>query len=372
MRSRRITCHSLIAVAGLSALAALTSAIIPQSSLHAQASQIVIATGLNNPRGLTFGPDGFLYVVEAGNGGTSSLCLPIGGAPGTRCYGPSGSVTRITGAGVQERIVTGLPSLAPPSGEEATGPHDIDFGLNRFWVTVGLAANPAVRAPFEAAGIRFGSLVRVLPTGAWDYVADLSAHEAAVNPDGGLIDSNPYGIDVLSDRAFIADAGANAVIRINLDTSINTVAVFPNTIVPSPFGGTIPMQAVPTTVTFGPGGNLFVGQLTGFPFPAGAANIFQVPGAGGSPTVVASGFTNIIDFALASNLTAFVLEHDANGLFAPGDAGRLVRVNPNGTQSVITTSLVRPGGIAIGPDGALYITNRSVSNGTGEVVRIVP
>src|SRR5258708_40076819 len=31
----------------------------------------VYATGLNGPRGLKFGPDGFLYVAEAGRGGST-------------------------------------------------------------------------------------------------------------------------------------------------------------------------------------------------------------------------------------------------------------------------------------------------------------
>lgn len=37
----------------------------------------VIATGFNDPRGLKFGPDGYLYVAEAGVGGTHlSTCIP--------------------------------------------------------------------------------------------------------------------------------------------------------------------------------------------------------------------------------------------------------------------------------------------------------
>ena len=38
----------------------------------------VIATGFNDPRGLKFGPDGLLYVAEAGIGGANpSTCTPM-------------------------------------------------------------------------------------------------------------------------------------------------------------------------------------------------------------------------------------------------------------------------------------------------------
>ncbi len=77
-------------------------------------------------------------------------------------------------------------------------------------------------------------------------------------------------------------------------------------------------------------------------------------GLGSAWLTVGFGFTNIIDIAVDSTGAGYVLEHDADGLLGPGGAGRLVRVSTNGTQTVLSTAgLVRPGGIAIGPDGAL-------------------
>ena len=358
---------------GTTALFAITIAGGSKAVVRAQAPALqVVATGLDNPRGLVFGADGALYVAEAGRGGPSSLCTtqPENPTGPLRCYGPSGAITRVTATG-QQRVVTGLPSIATPDGMNAAGPVDIDFGLGRLFVTIGFAGNPALRAPFEAQGIRLGGLVRVLDNGQWDYVVDISAHEVANNPDGGAIDSNPYGLRVLSDRAVVADAGANALLQISLNGTISTLAVFPNRVVP-PL-----VQAVPTSVTEGPDGSLFVGELTGAPFVVGAARVYRVPAGGGTPVVVAAGFTNIIDIALvAVNGAGYVLEHDADGIIpplGPGVAGRLIRVNADGSQTVIPTpGLVKPGGMTFGPDGALYITNRSIFPGTGEVVRLVP
>jgi hypothetical protein len=108
----------------------------------------------------------------------------------------------------------------------------------------------------------------------------------------------------------------------------------------------------------------------------GAARVYQVPSGGGTPVVVAGGFTNIIDIAFGPDGAGYVLEHDADGIIppiGPGVAGRLIRVNTNGTQTVIASpGLIKPGGITVGPDGAVYVTNRSIFAGSGEVVRIVP
>ena len=49
----------------------------------------------------------------------------------------------------------------------------------------------------------------------------------------------------------------------------------------------------------------------------------------------------------------------------PGD-----RVAPDGVRTTIAGGLTLPGGLAIGPDGARYVSNFGVFPGAGEVVRI--
>ena len=87
-----------------------------QVGAHAEAPQdrgtTVLASGLNNPRMISVGSDGALYVAEAGVGG-SGPCIT--GAEGEACYGRTGAVTKIAG-GKQTRVLSGLPSLAGPGG----------------------------------------------------------------------------------------------------------------------------------------------------------------------------------------------------------------------------------------------------------------
>lgn len=84
-------------------------------------SSEVVASGLNNPRGLSFGPDGQLYVLESGVG-TPSTDPNVASAPSIEFIpglvsergGYTGSITRVNiagEAGGQERIFTGLASF---------------------------------------------------------------------------------------------------------------------------------------------------------------------------------------------------------------------------------------------------------------------
>lgn len=356
----------------LTFLAALL-AVVP-GPLQAQ-TFTAVAVGLDNPRGLAFGPEGALYVTEAGRGGAGP-CFPIRGVQ--FCVGSSGAITRIW-KGKQEQIVTGLPSYARSSdGGEATGPQRISFqGLGGAHVTIGLGRNPAARTDGSLgdSGPSFGLLIKVDASGGVHSVADIAAYEAANNPDGiSPPDSNAFGLLAVADGQLVTDAGGNDLLFVQANGQISTLAVFPNRLFPSPANPNVlvPVQAVPTAVALGPDGAVYVGQLTGGPFPVGGANVYRVV-PGSSPTTFSTGFTNIVDIAWGRDGSLYVLEIAAHSLRSGDRVGALIRVSPDGaTKTTITEDLESPTALAIGADGAFYVATCGDCAGIGQVVKIQP
>src|SRR5688500_11061851 len=162
---------------------------VAPAAAHRDKSPKVVASGLDNPRGLDVDKRGVVYVTEAGRGG-DLVCLP--GPEGETCAGASGAVTKAWHGG-QKRIVEGLPSFAAPDGSQAIGPSDIEL---TWWdsalLTVGLGADPAVREQVPEIGPASGQLYKLSRHHGIRAVADIAGYEATANPDGGLPDSNPH------------------------------------------------------------------------------------------------------------------------------------------------------------------------------------
>jgi hypothetical protein len=183
----------------------------------ADQSVTVVMSGLDNPRGLAFGPQGALYVAEAGRGDIGEgdgPCVQPGAVQ--VCHGATGAVSRLW-RGKQERVATGLPSYATAAGR-ATGPHDVAMlGVGSAHVTIGLEASPVLRDQLSADQPEwggFGRLVHVSASGEWRFVADIGAYEEQANPDPRIIDSNPFGLLALPGRHVVADAGGNSLLEV--------------------------------------------------------------------------------------------------------------------------------------------------------------
>jgi hypothetical protein len=67
----------------------------------------------------------------------------------------------------------------------------------------------------------------------------------------------------------------------------------------------------------------------------------------------------------------YVLEHSTGPAFF-ALPGRLLKIAPDGTRTTVVGGLARPGSVAVGPDGAVYVSNGAISVGTGDVLRIDP
>ena len=374
MRARRLALPALIVALGVATPA------------DAAGPVEVVASGFDSPRHLEFGDRGDLFVAEAGRGGTAEPCFDS--PEGFACVGNTGRVTKIDRHGRKSTVAKGLASYAnKETGGGGIGPHGIAvLGNDTVIVTNGGPTAPTVGDPpvvvtredmikENRIATLFGRILLIGPFGIPVPLADTYAFERDVNPDkvvgNPLVDTNPVDVEVDGLSLVYADAGGNALNKVNVLGRISNLALFPNraTSTPFPFPA---MQAVPTSVEVGKDGNYYVSQLTGFPFPVGGASVFKVSSRGGTPQPVAGGFTMIMDMAFAKDGTLYVLEHDANSLLQPGDDGAIWAVAKNGTKrklAVPAGALLHPGGITVGDDG-LYVTTNSASAGTGRVVRL--
>jgi hypothetical protein len=326
----------------------------------------IFAAGFNNPRGLKFGPDGHLYVAEAGLGGTNSTmgqCVQVPTPPGPYTGGRTARISKIGPNRERTTVADRLPSAGTGSGgsNNAQGVADIAFIDDELYALIAGGGCSHANPDFPASVIRVNR-----HSGTWKLVANLSAFFAAhpvahPNPRDFEPDGTLFSMIAVRHELYAIEPNQGRLLNINPETGkIRQILDF------SASEGHI----VPTAMVFD--GVFRVGNLNTFPIVPGTAKILDVTRRGRIIDEM-TGFTAITGLALDRGDRLYVLELSTMpGPPTPG-TGKLVLAKDNGEIEEILMGLTLPAGnMTFGPDGALYLSNFSAvaTPGAGQIVRV--
>lgn len=359
---------SLLALLGLLLMLVVLS--IGTAAAEPSSNVSVFATGLDNPRGLKFGPDGNLYVAEGGTGGSDStagtceqVVAPVGPYTGSKT---GARISKISADGTRTTVAENLPSSQTSAdlGGLVSGVADVAFmGNTLYAVLAGAGCSHGIADVPNA-------VIRVNDDGTWTQVADLGAFQKA-NPV-----KQPYPGDFEPDGTWyslLAAGGALYAIEPNhgeLD-KITPDGTISRVIDISDSQG----HVVPTAMVMGSDGNFYVGDLTGFPATEGIAKIFKIT-PDGQISVFAEGLTTVLGVAFDGQGQLYALETSgpatSDGPPIVPDTGRVVRITSSGGLETIASGLTFPSAMTFGPDGKLYVSNFGFGSppGQGQVVSI--
>jgi hypothetical protein len=366
----------LLAAMGLLVSSLITG--VPGTHAASAATISTVATGLENPRGLKFGPDHQLYVAEGGLGGTThsttaTQCKQVPPPVGPYTGDFTARVSSINvDNGRRRTVVDHLPSSQtnPLSGGFVSGVADVAFVDRHLY------------ALMAGAGCSHGLLsttndmIRVNSDGSTTTVTNLTKflmenQVANPNPPDFEPDGTWYSMVNVGDRLYAVEPNHGEVDVVTPETGQIRRLVD----VSATKG-----HAVPTSITFNDR-TFYLGNLGLFdPGAEGHANVYRLNRSGNPPTVVASGLTAVTGVAVHDGhiyaLEAFT------GTFAPDPrldpnvvtSGKVVRLNRrSGKWDPVVTALSFPTAMTFGPDGNLYISNKGFgqpTNTSGEVRKV--
>lgn len=339
------------------ALFAIACAMPSFGQMPVPAGTTAVAQGILGPRGLKFGTDGNLYVATSGGptqDATPNSCA-VGGGPWLG--NTTGTIVKIDTQGNVTTVATGFASTFNPPTGSALGVADVAFLDGELYAVTsgggcshGNPAQPNMLAKVDAA------------TGNWSLVANLSEAAASdpltnIDPADYQQDGVFYSLIAARGKLYAVEANHGHVWSVTKKGAVEMVTDI--SALADPWIG-------PTSLVASEGG-LIVGTLGKFPITPGASMLLSLkPGcdttaACGPGTLhvtgSVSGFTTIVSMAIGPDGLMYLLELSAAPGFPNPGAGKVVRVNGDGTVSDVTTGLSVPTGMTFGPDGYLYVSN---------------
>lgn len=353
-------------------------------------------TGLRSPMEAAFTHQKNLIVAEAGVGANN---------------GRISIVDRTSG--VRRTLVEGLPGAVftgttPP---QQTGPSGLALQGSTLYVTIGSGdatiAGPApaseVPNPAGPASPILSSVLELRPSRSLDLITGnfvmTPAHHAALKsggtialtnaggetlevrlvvdfpdiapaprPDfaGNVKNSNVFGVVARGDMLYIVNASLNVIHRVNaIDGTFTVFSTFASITNPTPVGPPV-IESVPDSIYLR-GNELLVTTLTGFPFPAGSAEVRRVDLSTGVNERLIGGLTSAIDLVPISESSDAMLVVEFSTSMTTGAPGRLVSVRAGSAPTVVAQGLITPTSvIADRNTGEIFITHL----GPGTISRI--
>lgn len=325
----------------------------------------IFAAGLENPRGLKFGPDGYLYVAEGGRGGSHSTegnCTQVPPPIGPYTGGMTARISKISPAGDRTTVAEGLPSsqTSPGSRGAISGVADVAFiGGQLYALLAGAGCSHGV--PEVPNGV-----IRVDPDGNWEMIADLGAFLQAnpvknPDPEDDELDGTWYSLISVEDVLFAVEPNHGEIDQITPDGDISLLIDI------SASQGHI----MPTSIDFYQD-SFYVGNLSPFPLVQGAAKILQISRDGKDIRIYLDGLTNVLGCIFDKQGRLYVLESTTGHPRPTRDSGVVVRAEGDSRIETIVTGLSLPTAMTFGPDGALYVSNKGFGfpPDAGEILRI--
>lgn len=338
----------------------------------------VVAHGLLAPRGLHFGPDGDLYVAEAGSGGTNSTvgqCPQVPAPVGPYTGGFTARISKFDKNWNRTTVASGLPSSINAMHQDV-GVADLSWVDGKLYAVIagGGCSHGHPTMPDGVVAVNAGN-------GSWHYVADLSSYMQAnpvqyTNASDFEPDGSPYSMITVNDSLYVDEANSGEILKVD------------------PFNGKFTREIdvsasqghiVPTTILHRDG-KFLMGNLNLFPIEPHTSRVMTLsrsnedesspaPGLSvpGPFHIVASkaGFATIVGLAFGPDGLLYVLQ------FAPGTPtefpapgfGKVTRINANGSLQDVVTGLSIPTAMTFGPNGKLYISNFGAAPaGAGQIV----
>jgi hypothetical protein len=325
------------------------------------ANVTVFAQGLQGPRGIKFGPDGSLYVAEAGMGGTTSTVGQCTQVPEIGPYtgGKTARISKVSASGAPTVVISGLPSTRDAMGEQSSvvGVTDVEFLNGTLYALVGGGGCSHGNPDYPTSVIRVnadGTATRVADLSAWSKDHPVAKPNAAdFEPDGSW-----YGMTSANGALYIIEANRGELLKVTTDGQISRIVDFSATM----------GHVVPTAIVWY-NGNFYVGNLGVFPVTP-TSKIWKISPAG-DVSVAASGLSTVLGVAFDAQGRMYALEMSTvpNQGPVPG-SGMVVRVSASGTLEPVATGLFFPTAMTFGADGTLYVSNMGFGPPVGQIVKV--